>query len=95
MYRFMLLKFDKFEFLKKDMFIPLGIFSCLLLKMLTHIANSFFGVMDDLYRKDPDINSQDDRFVYMLMKENRYLYLSLLLIFIVLVANLIYKPKRF
>jgi hypothetical protein len=61
--------------------------------IIKHISNSFFGIISDLYTFDPNINSKDDKLIYILMKENRYLYLSLLLIFIIIAANLIYNPQ--
>ena len=60
--------------------------------IVRNISNSLFGVIGDLYKNDPTLNSQDDKLIYILIKENRHLYLALLLIFIIIVYGIMYKP---
>jgi len=51
------------------------------------MSNAFVGTLSDIYA--PSDNGNDpDHAIRVLMKENRYMYLALLLILLIIVGNL-------
>jgi hypothetical protein len=54
---------------------------------MTEISNALFGTIEDMYQKDLKINQEQDVVVYTLMKENRFMYLTLLFIFVLVMGN--------
>ena len=58
--------------------------------LFENISNSFFGTIKDMYSQNDSISSENDQLIHILMKENRYMYLSLLGIFLILIYSLLF-----
>jgi len=55
-----------------------------------NISNAFIGTMADLWYKEDDVSQTNDPTLRTLMKENRYMYLALLLLGIIMLANIFF-----
>ena len=61
--------------------------------IVVNTSNSFVGFLSDLYRPDPSddtYGTDGDRALRLLLKENRHMYLALLLIFVLLLAKILF-----
>lgn len=56
-----------------------------------NISNAFIGTIADMYTSD-NIDDKDGS-VRLLLKENRYMYLALLVLIIMIVGNLLYTSS--
>lgn len=63
--------------------------------IFVNMSNAFVGTVADLWKKEPDGNTGNDQYendptLKTLMKENRYMYLALMLLMIMIVANIFF-----
>lgn len=57
--------------------------------LLSSIATSFFDTLDDL-TSSKVVSDENDDLVHIIIKENRYMYITILFIFLILVANIVF-----
>ena len=58
-------------------------------EMFTNISNAFIGTISDMYMSEEE-ESQQDRTIRVLMKENRFMYLALLVLLLIIVGNVFF-----
>jgi len=58
--------------------------------IIQNISNAFVGSISDMYKH----KNENDQVLYVLMKENRYMYLALLFIFLLLIFNVFFYKEE-
>ena len=66
-------------------------------RLIVDISDSFFNVLQESVGDEHQITKTpytNDEFLIVLIKENRYMYLTLLIIFLLVIANILYIPPN-
>lgn len=61
---------------------------------MTELSNALFGTIEDMYPKEAKVNQEQDVVVYTLMRENRYMYLTLLFILVLTIGNWMFAESE-
>jgi hypothetical protein len=59
-------------------------------EIFVNISNAFVGTIADM-GNPPDDEIEHDKILRILMKENRYMYLTLLFLLLLIIGNLVYS----
>ena len=59
--------------------------------LFTNMSNAFVGVLADIGRKEDVEDQTNDSTLKLLMKENRYMYLALLVLLLMITANVLFS----
>lgn len=60
--------------------------------LLKNISNAVVGAVSDMFTEESDLNDSDIT-IRVFIKENRYMYLALLVIILLIVANLFFSQE--
>jgi hypothetical protein len=66
-------------------------------ELFRNVSNAFIGTLDDIGKRDTTNKEQDvnenDYLMRSLLKENRYMYLALLVLFLLILSNIFFTTE--